>query len=207
MIAEQVAKEHLGNSLHTIEHVVAGGSIDDVRRETQLILVHGVVSIFIDLQIAVFVRCGWIVIAAFAAVSYTAGSRGAQAGIKRIVRAAAAPDIETQLATEGVPVYRSNESTRVPTGLDDLAVWHGVYRNGPIRLALRHVGGQLQYHNGTNDYPLQGMGPATFAYVTPTGAVPMRLTEVAGGRVVLIEGKAYRWESGEVPPVASPTGG
>lgn len=108
-------------------------------------------------------------------------------------------DIETRMASEGVPVYRSNESTRAPTGLDDLAVWEGVYRNGPIQLALRHVDGQLHYFDGTTDLPLRGVGPATFAYVTGGGAVPLRLVEVADGRMVLIEGKAYRWESADVP--------
>src|SRR5690625_409250 len=66
MIAEQVAEEHLGNSLHTIEHIVAGGAINDVRRETQFILAHGVVTVFIDIQSAVEVRWDWLVIAAFA---------------------------------------------------------------------------------------------------------------------------------------------
>src|SRR5690625_2776823 len=66
MIAEQVAEQHLGNSLHAIEHSVAGGAIHDVWRDTQFILAHGVVTVCLDRQSADYVRWDWIVIAAFA---------------------------------------------------------------------------------------------------------------------------------------------
>ncbi|MEK9507389.1 serine hydrolase domain-containing protein [Gemmatimonadota bacterium Y43] len=113
--------------------------------------------------------------------------------------AEAVGDVETTMATEGVPVFRSTEPTRMPTGLDDLDEWHGLYRNGPIQLGLRLVDGQLWYFDGRTDLPLQGVGPATFAYVSQGAAVPLQLVEADGERLVLFAGKAYRWETAEIP--------
>lgn len=113
--------------------------------------------------------------------------------------AEAVGDLETQMATEGVPVYRSAEPSQMPTGLSDLGDWHGLYRNGGIQMGLRLVDGQLWYFDGRTDLPLQGVGPATFAYVSQGAAVPMRLVETDGQRMILFAGKAYRWESADVP--------
>lgn len=113
--------------------------------------------------------------------------------------AEAVGDVETSMASEGVPVYRSTEPTRMPTGLSDLDEWHGLYRNGPIQMGLRHVDGQLWYFDGRTDLPLRGVGPATFAYVSQDAAVPMQLVEADGERLILFAGKAYRWESADVP--------
>ncbi|MEQ9569179.1 MAG: hypothetical protein RLN75_03225, partial [Longimicrobiales bacterium] len=118
--------------------------------------------------------------------------------VRRLL-AEAVGDVETSMASQGVRVTRSTDPALRPDGLDDLSEWQGLYRNGAAQLGLRYTDDQLWYCDGTRDLPLQGIGPATFAYRGEGGGPPLQLVRVGDRRVVLYGALAYAWETAEVP--------
>lgn len=118
--------------------------------------------------------------------------------IRRLL-AEAVGDVETSMASQGVRVTRTTDPELRPDGLDDLGEWQGLYRNGAAQLGLRFADDQLWYYDGVRDLPLQGIGPATFAYRGEGGGPPLQLVRVGDQRMVLYGAQAYAWETAEVP--------
>lgn len=125
--------------------------------------------------------------------------------IRRLV-AEAVGDVETAMASQGVRVTRAVDPEAQPDGLDDLAEWQGLYRNGSALLGLRFAEEQLWFYDGRRNLPLQGIGPATFAYRgTGESGPPLQLLRLGDRRVVIYGDRAFAWESDELPP--PPEGG
>ncbi|MBT8403572.1 MAG: beta-lactamase family protein [Gemmatimonadetes bacterium] len=123
----------------------------------------------------------------------------------RSLLAEAVGDVETSMASQGIPVRRTVDPTFMPDGLDDLAEWVGLYRNGSALIGLQFSEGQLRFFDGEETYPLQGVGPATFAYVgESTSGPPLQLLRLGDRLIVLYGNLAYAWESAEV---TAPGGG
>lgn len=118
--------------------------------------------------------------------------------IRRLL-AEAVGDVETSMASQGVRVTRSTDPESRPDGLDDLSEWQGLYRNGAAQLGLRFANDQLWFYDGVRDLPLQGIGPATFAYRGEGGGPPLQLVRVGDQRMVLYGAQAFAWETAEVP--------
>ena len=125
--------------------------------------------------------------------------RGTSVWIHRLV-AEAVGDVEMSMASQGIPVRRSVDPNILPDGLDDLAEWQGVYRNGSSLIGLRFTDGQLSFFDGQRDLPLQGVGPATFAYRGAEGrGDSLQLLRLGERRALLFGNVAYAWESAELP--------
>jgi CubicO group peptidase (beta-lactamase class C family) len=123
----------------------------------------------------------------------------------RSLLAEAVGDVETSMASQGVPVRRTADPAFIPDGLDDLSEWQGLYRNGSALIGLQFSGGQLRFFDGQDTYPLQGVGPATFAYIgEATSGPPLQLLRLGDRLMVLYGNLAYAWESAEV---VAPGGG
>jgi hypothetical protein len=106
------------------------------------------------------------------------------------------------MASQGVRVTRTVDPAVRPDGLEDIADWSGLYRNGSALLGLRFTDGQLRFYDGERDLPLQGIGPATFAYRGPDeSGPPLQLVRLGDRRVVIFENLAFRWESADVPEI------
>jgi CubicO group peptidase (beta-lactamase class C family) len=114
--------------------------------------------------------------------------------------AEAVGDLETSMASQGIPVRRTVDPSFMPDGLDDLAEWQGLYRNGSALIGLQYSEGQLRFFDGQNTFPLQGVGPATFAYRGEGGSgPPLQLLRLGDRLAVLYGNLAYAWESAELP--------
>ena len=125
--------------------------------------------------------------------------RGTVVWIHRLL-AEAVGDLEMSMASQGIPVRRSVDADAMPDGLDDLSEWQGVYRNGSSLIGLRFADGQLRFFDGQQDLPLQGIGPATFAYRGAQGMGPPLQLLRLGDRLAIIYGNVvYAWESAELP--------